>query len=252
MAVSTEAQTSDSLVAVVSGGASGIGAAAAAALRARGVRVAALDLKPEEVAADVVGIACDVSDDASVRAAVAEVVARFGRIDVLVNNAGIAAQGTVADNSDEEWLRVLDVNVVGMVRLARAALPHLRESPAAAIVNTCSIFALTGLPARVLYSASKGAIHSLTLAMATDHIREGIRVNAVAPGAVDTPWIARVLAKTEDPAASRAALNERHPSGRLARPEEVGEAIAFLALSATDTTGTVLPVDGGLHALRMQ
>ncbi len=138
-------------MAVVSGGASGIGAAAAAALTARGVRVAALDLTPDEVAAPAVGIACDVSDDASVRGAVAEAVERFGRIDIVVNNAGIAAQGTVADNEDEEWRRVLDVNVVGMVRLARAALPYLRRSPAAAIVNTCSVFAAMGVPRRVLY-----------------------------------------------------------------------------------------------------
>ncbi|MEU2065240.1 SDR family oxidoreductase [Streptomyces sp. NPDC013455] len=238
-------------MAVVSGGASGIGAAAAAALTARGVRVAALDLKPEEVAAPAVGIACDVSDDTSVRAAVDAVVERFGRIDIVVNNAGIAAQGTVADNDDDEWRRVLDVNVIGMVRLARAALPYLRKSPAAAIVNTCSVFASMGVPRRVLYSVSKGAVHSLTLAMAADHVREGIRVNAVAPGAVDTPWIQRVLAKTADPEAERDALNDRHPLGRLARPEEVGEAIAYLATSASGTTGTVLAVDGGIHDLRL-
>ncbi|NUR93248.1 MAG: SDR family oxidoreductase [Nonomuraea sp.] len=250
MAVTSPVQTSDPLVAVVSGGASGIGAAAAAALTARGVSVAALDLNP--AGAGVAGIACDVTDDASVRAAVAEAAERFGRIDILVNNAGIAAQGTVADNDDEEWRRVLDVNVIGMVRLTRAALPYLRKSPAAAIVNTCSVFAMTGIPQRTLYSTSKGAIHSLTLAMAADHVQEGIRVNAVAPGAVDTPWIARMLAKAPDPEAARTALNERHPSGRLARPEEVGEAIAYLALSATATTGTVLTVDGGLHGLRLR
>ncbi|MFE9428669.1 SDR family NAD(P)-dependent oxidoreductase [Kitasatospora sp. NPDC006697] len=251
MAANSEAQNSDSPVAVVSGGASGIGAAAAAALSARGVRVAALDLKPEEVAGPALGLACDVTDDASVRRAVAEVAERFGRIDIVVNNAGIAAQGTIADNDDEEWHRVLDVNVVGMVRLARAALPHLRRSPAAAIVNTCSIFGWTGVVNRTLYSASKGAVHGLTLAMAADHVREGIRVNAVAPGAVDTPWIQRVLALTPDPAAARAALDDRHPLGRLARPEEVGEAIAYLALDATGTVGTILSVDGGIHALRL-
>ncbi|WP_225825333.1 SDR family NAD(P)-dependent oxidoreductase [Streptomyces naphthomycinicus] len=252
MAANSEAQTSDSLVAVVSGGASGIGAAATAALLARGVRVAALDLKPDEVAAPAVGIACDVSDDTSVRDAVADVAERFGRIDIVVNNAGIAAQGTVADNDDDEWLRVLNVNVVGMVRLARAALPHLRKSPAAAIVNTCSVFASMGVPRRVLYSTSKGAVHSLTLSMAADHVREGIRVNAVAPGAVDTPWIQRILAQAADPQEARDALNDRHPLGRLARPEEVGEAIAFLATPASSgTTGTVLAVDGGIHDLRL-
>ncbi|MFJ3793297.1 SDR family NAD(P)-dependent oxidoreductase [Kitasatospora sp. NPDC090091] len=254
MAANSEAPTpdsSDALVAVVSGGASGIGAAAAAALIARGVRVAALDLNPDDVAAPAVGVACDVSDDASVRAAVEQVAERFGRIDIVVNNAGIAAQGGVDDNDDAEWLRVLNVNVVGMVRLARAALPHLRKSPAAAIVNTCSIFAWTGVPKRTLYSASKGAVYSLTLAMAADHAREGIRVNAVAPGAVDTPWITRVLAMAPDPQAARAALDDRHPIGRLTRPEEVGEAIAYLAAAASGTTGTVLSVDGGIHTLRL-
>ncbi|MES9525823.1 SDR family NAD(P)-dependent oxidoreductase [Streptomyces capoamus] len=251
MAVTSEALPSDALVAVVSGGASGIGAAAAAALAARGVRVAALDLKADEVAAPAVGIACDVSDDASVRAAVGEVAGRYGRIDIVVNNAGIAAQGDITDNDDEEWRRVLDVNVVGMVRLTRAALPYLRESPAAAIVNTCSVFASMGVRRRVLYSASKGAVHSLTLAMAADHVREGIRVNAVAPGAVDTPWIQRVLATTADPRAEREALNDRHPLGRLARPEEVGEAIGFLATEASGTTGALLAVDGGIHDLRL-
>ncbi|GAA3111998.1 SDR family NAD(P)-dependent oxidoreductase [Streptomyces echinatus] len=252
MATLSRTQPSDSLVAVVSGGASGIGAAAAAALIARGVRVAALDLDSGQVAAPAVGIACDVSDDASVRAAVDEVVARFGRIDIVVNNAGIAAQGDVSANDDDEWRRVLDVNVIGMVRLARAALPHLRKSPAAAIVNTCSSFALTGVPRRVLYSTSKGAVHAMTLAMAADHVREGIRVNAVAPGAVDTPWIQRMLARTPDPEAARDALNDRHPLGRTARPEEVGEAIAYLATPASSaTTGTVLSVDGGIHTLRL-
>ncbi|WP_042385617.1 SDR family NAD(P)-dependent oxidoreductase [Streptacidiphilus melanogenes] len=253
MAVTSEAETSAPLVAVVSGGASGIGAAAAAALADRGVQVAALDLNPDQVAASVVGIACDVADDASVRRAVAEVAERFGRIDILVNNAGIAAQGDVSENDDEEWHRVFDVNVVGMVRLTRAALPYLRKSPAAAIVNTCSVFAMIGLPRRVLYSTSKGAVHSLTLAMAADHVRDGIRVNAVAPGAVDTPWIARMLARSADPEAERAALDERHPIGRLTRPEEVGEAIAYLATPASSAvTGTILPVDGGLNRLRLR
>ncbi|HEV2640185.1 MAG TPA: SDR family oxidoreductase [Actinocrinis sp.] len=246
------AQTTDeSLVAVVSGGASGIGAAAAAALAARGVRVAALDLNPDQAAAPAVGIACDVRDDESVRRAVAEVAERFGRIDIVVNNAGIGAQGDIAGNPDEEWLRVLDVNVVGMARLTRAALPYLRRSPAAAVVNTSSIYAWVGLPQRTVYAASKGAVFALTLAMAADHVGESIRVNAVAPGAVDTPWIDRLMAQAPDPAAARAALNARSPAGRLVRPEEVGEAIAYLATPASSaTTGTVLAVDGGIHGLR--
>lgn len=140
----------------------------------------------------------DVRDDGSVRRAVAEAAERLGGVDVLVNNAGVGAQGTVADNSDEEWMRVLDVNVVGMARVSRAFLPHLRRSRAAAIVNTCSIAATAGLPQRALYSASKGAVLALTRAMAADHLREGIRVNCVNPGTADTPWILRLRPRTLD------------------------------------------------------
>jgi NAD(P)-dependent dehydrogenase (short-subunit alcohol dehydrogenase family)/maleate cis-trans isomerase len=250
-ATAKDQPTYDDLVAVISGGASGIGAAAAAALAAKGVRVAALDLKPDEAAAPAIGIECDVTDDASVRRAVAEVVERFGRIDIVVNNAGIGAQGDIAGNDDEEWHRVLDVNVVGMARLTRAALPYLRESPSAAIVNTSSFFAWLGVPQRTVYSASKGAVFALTLAMAADHVGESIRVNAVAPGAVDTPWIERLLAQSPDPAQARADLDARSPNGRLVRPEEVGEAIAYLATPASSaTTGTILAVDGGIHGIR--
>jgi NAD(P)-dependent dehydrogenase (short-subunit alcohol dehydrogenase family) len=243
----------ENLVAVVTGGASGIGLAAARLLASRGARVACLDLKPDDVPDPLVGIACDVSDDAAVRAAVDGVVTRFGRLDVVVNNAGIGAVGTVADNSDTEWLRVLDVNVLGMVRVTRAALPHLRQSPAAAIVNTCSIAATAGLPQRALYSASKGAVQSLTLAMAADHVRDGIRVNCVNPGTADTPWVGRLLDQAPDPEAERKALNARQPMGRLVNADEVAHAIAYLASPRSgSTTGTALAVDGGMQGLRVR
>ncbi|MCC8247819.1 SDR family NAD(P)-dependent oxidoreductase [Saccharothrix luteola] len=242
----------EGLVAVVTGGASGIGLATARLLAARGATAVALDLNPQ-VDLPLHGIRMDVADDASVRAAVDEVVERFGRLDVVVNNAGVGAQGDVTANPDDEWLRVLDVNVVGMARVARAALPHLRKSPAAAIVNTGSIAAWAGLPQRALYSASKGAVHALTLAMAADYVREGIRVNAVAPGTADTPWVGRLLDSAPDPAAERAALEARQPHGRLVSAEEVAGAIAYLAgpLSGS-TAGTVLAVDGGMHGLRLR
>jgi NAD(P)-dependent dehydrogenase (short-subunit alcohol dehydrogenase family) len=243
----------DGLAAIVTGGASGIGRATAELLASRGARVAALDLNPDQVADPVVGIRCDVTDDESVRAAVAEAAERFGRLDIVINNAGIGAQGDVAANDDAQWAQVLDVNVIGMARVSRAALPHLRQSPAAAIVNTCSIAAWAGLPQRALYSASKGAVYGLTLAMAADHVREGIRVNAVAPGTVDTPWVGRLLDAAADPAAERAALQARQPSGRLVTADEVAHAVCYLASPLSGSTaGTVLAVDGGMYGLRLR
>ncbi|MFE7504527.1 SDR family NAD(P)-dependent oxidoreductase [Promicromonospora sp. NPDC057488] len=242
----------DGLVAVVTGGSSGIGAAIVRRLRAGGARVAVFDVDPDAADADL-ALPVDVTDAASVEAAVAAVEAELGRLDVLVNNAGIGAQGTVADNPDEEWLRVLDLNVVGIARTTRAALPLLRRSPSAAIVNTCSIAATAGLPQRALYSASKGAVLALTQAMAADHVREGIRVNAVNPGTVDTPWVGRLLARADDPAAERAALEARQPHGRLVSADEVAEAVAYLASpQAASTTGTTIAVDGGMHSLRVR
>jgi NAD(P)-dependent dehydrogenase (short-subunit alcohol dehydrogenase family) len=237
----------DGLVAVVTGGASGIGLATAQLLATSGAQVAALDLNP---GAD--GVACDVADAASVDAAIATVIERIGRLDILVNNAGIGARGTVADNDDDEWRRVLDVNVIGIARVSRAALPHLRTSPSASIVNTCSIAGWAGLPQRALYSATKGAVLSLTLAMAADHVKENIRVNCVTPGTADTPWVGRLLDAADDPAAERAALEARQPMGRLVTAEEVARAIVYLASPlSSSTTGTALAVDGGMYGLRL-
>ncbi|WP_345802241.1 SDR family oxidoreductase [Microbacterium sp. AZCO] len=238
----------EGLVAIVTGGGSGIGASITDRLRGEGAAVAVFDVRPPEG-----GFAVDVTDDESVRDAVAAVGARWGRIDILVNNAGIGAQGTVADNSDEEWHRVLDVNLLGAVRLSRACLPWLRQSPSAAIVNMSSIAATAGLPARALYGASKGALLTLTLQMAADHLREGIRVNAVNPGTADTPWVARLLDAADNPVAERAALEARQPHGRLVDPQEVADAVAYLASPrAGSTTGTWIAVDGGMSGLRLR
>ena len=242
----------DGMVALVTGGASGIGAATAELLAERGARVAVLDLDPEAADARHLRLACDVGDRASVDGAVGRVVADLGGLDVVVNNAGIGAQGDVAANDDDEWRRVLDVNVVGIVRVTRAALPHLRRSARAAVVNTCSVVATLGLPNRALYAASKGAVLALTLAMAADHVREGIRVNCVTPGTVETPWVGRLLEAAGDPAAELAALRARQPLGRLVGPAEVAAAIAYLASpQAGATTGTALAVDGGMAGLRL-
>jgi 2-keto-3-deoxy-L-fuconate dehydrogenase len=264
------------LAAVVTGGASGIGLATARLLAARGARVAAVD---RNAAADpdagpggpaeetpvrggparpaLHAVIADVTDDEAVRAAVGEAAAVLGGIDILVNNAGIGAIGSVEDNDDDEWRHVLDVNLLGMVRTTRAALPWLRRAAAArgqaAIVNTSSVVATAGLPQRALYSASKGAVYSLTLAMAADHARENIRVTCVNPGTADTPWIARLLGQSADPAAERTALEARQPIGRMVSADEVAAAIAYLASpSAGATTGTSLAVDGGMSGLRLR
>lgn len=242
----------EGMVAVVTGGASGIGLAAARRLHQRGARVAVLDIDPSGADAQLLGIEADVTDDASVTAAVERVASELGALDVLVNNAGIGAKGTVTDNDDDEWHRLYDVNVVGIARVTRAALPHLRNSRAAAIVNTGSVVATVGLPQRAAYSASKGAVEALTRAMAADHLHDGIRVNAVSPGTADTPWVQRLLDSAEDPDAERRALEARQPLQRLVTPDEVAEAIVYLASPrAGSTTGVVLMVDGGLQALRL-
>jgi NAD(P)-dependent dehydrogenase (short-subunit alcohol dehydrogenase family) len=243
----------EALRVLVTGGASGIGAAVATASLADGAAVAVLDLDPSGAPAGASAWRADVADSASVATAVAGAAREMGGIDVVVNNAGIGAQGTVEDGPLEEWQRVLDVNVLGMVRVTREALPHLRGSAHAAVVNTCSIAATAGLPQRALYSASKGAVLSLTLAMAADHLDEGIRVCCVNPGTTDTPWVGRLLDQADDPAAERAALADRQPFRRLVTPEEVAAAVLYLASPAAGaTTGTALAVDGGMSGLRLR
>lgn len=243
----------DGLRAAVTGGASGIGAAVSLDLLGRGARVAVLDLDPAGAPDGSLPLGCDVADDASVGTAVAAVVDAFGGLDVVVSNAGIGATGTVEDGDLDEWRRVLDVNLLGTVRVVRAALPHLRRSPHASVVVTSSVVATVGLPQRALYTASKGALSALVRAMAADHVAEGVRVNAVLPGTADTPWIARLLAAAEDPDAERQALDARQPHGRLVTPQEVAAAVAYLASPlAGSTTGVELPVDGGLSSLRLR
>jgi NAD(P)-dependent dehydrogenase (short-subunit alcohol dehydrogenase family) len=234
----------EGLAAVVTGGASGIGLATVELLRARGATVVAVDRAGGDVT-------CDVTDDAGVVAAIEQVVADHGRIDILVNNAGIGAIGSIEETPLDEWQRVFDVNVYGAVRMTRAALPHLRRSPAAAVVNTGSVAGETGLVKRAAYSASKGAVEALTRAMAADLLPDKVRVNAVAPGTADTPWVGRLLDQAEDPVAARAALVARQPIGRLITADEIAHAICYLASPLSgSTTGIVLAVDGGLRTLR--
>ena len=240
------------LVAVVTGAGSGIGLSVAQYFHDRGARVYGLDIQEGSMSPYAHFITCDIGDPLSVSSAFAELAKHTQVVDILANNAGVGATGTVEDATEEEWLKVLNINVVGTSRVSAAAMSMLRKSKSPAIVNTCSIAASAGLPKRAVYSASKGAIMSLTLAMAADHVKEGIRVNCVNPGTSDTPWVDRLLSQAQDPAAERAALEGRQPMGRLVSAQEVASAIAYLAspLQAS-TTGTILSVDGGMQGLRL-
>jgi len=234
--------------AIITGGSSGLGLAAAQLLRERGDHVVILDVQEPE--SEWPFVRTDVSADDSVRNAVKGAADLLGGIDIVINSAAISAIGDVSANSDEQWATTLNVNVTGIARICRAAEPYLRQGSAPVIVNVASVASITGLAQRVLYSATKGAVLAMTLAMATDYRAAGIRVNAVAPGTADTPWVARLLATAEDPQAARTALEARQPIGRLISADEVALAIGYLTDARSgSTTGTVLTVDGGLHSL---
>lgn len=241
------------LTAIVTGAGSGIGLATARLLAESGAKVVGFDLEQGGLSSVGTWIQCDVGNIDSVKEAFTQFSKHSGTLDVLVNNAGAGAIGTIEEATQEDWLRVLQVNVVGTAQVSAQALPLLRASQCATIVNVGSIAATVGLPARTVYSASKGAIVSLTLAMAADHLKENIRVNCVNPGTADTPWIERLLSHAADPLAERAALNARQPIGRLISVEEVAKAICYLASPhQSSTTGTCVAVDGGMHSLRVR
>jgi NAD(P)-dependent dehydrogenase (short-subunit alcohol dehydrogenase family) len=240
------------LVAIVTGAGSGIGLEVAKGLTERGATVFGFDINQGEMGNVATFIKCDIGDAASVESAFSEFKKTNSKLDILINNAGIGSLTTVENETDEIWHKVLNINVVGTARVSRAAIPLLRASKSAAIVNTASIAGTDGIPNRAAYSASKGAVLSLTLAMATDHLADGIRVNAVNPATTDTPWVKKLLDQSPDAKAARSALESRQPMGRLVSPSEIASAIIFLASPMqASVTGTTINIDGGMHSLRI-
>lgn len=237
----------DSVV-LITGGGAGIGLATAELLLARGAQVAILDLDTSGAAP---GCEChqgSVTDDSAIQKAVGAVAEKHGRIDVLVNNAGVSFYGTVEDGALDEWARVIDINMLGVVRMTRAALPHLRRSSHGAIVNIASCLSQTGLAKRALYSATKGGVEALSRAMAADLVSEGIRVNCVNPGTVDTAFVQGLAAIVGRDMSEFAA---RQATGHMVTPDEVAHAIAYLARpGARSTVGAVLTVEAGFGSLR--
>lgn len=234
-------------VAFITGGAAGIGKATAKLLAAEGARIAILDIDIGTHPVEWLAYKGSVTDDEAVHRAMNDVATQHGRIDILVNNAGISFYGTVEDGSWADWERVIGVNLLGVARVSRAALPHLRRSTHGAIVNVASCLAQTGLARRALYSATKGGVEALSQAMAADLVGEGIRVNCVNPGTVDTAFVQGLAAQAGGDASAFAA---RQVTGAMVSPDEVAYAIAYLARpGARSTVGSVLTVEAGFGSL---
>lgn len=241
-------------VALVTGAASGMGAATARLLADKGARVMLVDLNGallQRVAGtlDNVGTAVgDVSDSVFCDAAVGETVARFGRIDILINAAGIIHRADAAGTSDDAWQRVMNVNVNGVFYMSRAALLHMKRQGSGSIVNFGSIWGDVGAAGVVAYCASKGAVHQITRAMALDHALDNIRINAVCPGEVDTPML-RSGRERPPSAQDMQRLADSVPMKRLADPIEIARAVCFIASDdASYMTGAMIPVDAGFTA----
>lgn len=242
--------------AIVTGAGAGIGRAIAIRLSREGARVMAADLDgdaAETVARELgpPGLAhqVDVSREDSTVAMIERVREEWGGIDVLVNNAGIGIAATTPDTEATDWRHVLEVCLTGTFFAMKYAIPLMRDGGGGAIINMSSVAALVGVADRAAYCAAKGGILALTRAAAIDHVAEGVRVNCIAPGTVDTPWVQRITSGYEDPEAARKAMEERQPHGRLVSPEEIAAMAAYLASDeAASVIGAAMVVDGGMTA----
>lgn len=246
-------------VALITGGGSGIGRACALRFAREGARVTLAGRRPQlleetvkEIASqggEALAVPCDVSKSADVTHAIRAVVARFGRLDVVVNNAGALVVATAEETSEAQWNELLAANLTGTFLVSRAALPVLRRSGGGSIINMGSILGLVGMKKRAAYAAAKGGVTLLTKAMALDHAAENIRINCICPAIIQTPLIEEMALRQPDPPAYLRLRAAQIPLGRLGKPEDVANLAVFLASDESSwLTGAALPLDGGLSA----
>ena len=245
--------------AVVTGAGSGIGRAIAVRLAEEGARVVlarvgegaaeAVVAEIGEAGGEALAQKTDVTKAADVEALVARAVEAWGGLDVMVNNAGVGVAGTAPVTGEEDYDFVMDVAVRGTFLGMKYAIPAIRDSGEGSVINMSSVAALVGIPDRAVYSAAKGAVLAITRAAAIDHVAEGVRVNAIAPGTVDTPWIGRITGGYDDPEEARANMQARQPHGRFVTPEEIAAMAAYLASDESGSViGACMVVDGGVTA----
>jgi NAD(P)-dependent dehydrogenase (short-subunit alcohol dehydrogenase family) len=242
--------------AIVTGAGAGIGRAIALRLSNEGAWVALADLDEQaaqEVAGEIEGKTLvrrtNVTRAEEVEALVRSVIEEWDDLDVMVNNAGVGVAATAPDTSEEDWDRQMAVNLKGTFYGIKYAVPAMRDSGGGSIINMSSIAALVGIPDRAAYCAAKGGILALTRAAAIDHVSEGIRVNCIAPGTVETPWIDRITAGYDDPEEARARMQARQPHSRFVTPEEIAAMAAYLASDeSASCIGACMVVDGGMTA----
>jgi NAD(P)-dependent dehydrogenase (short-subunit alcohol dehydrogenase family) len=242
--------------AIVTGAGAGIGRSIALRLASEGARVAIADVDESaagkvasEIEGETLARRTDVTRAAEVEALVTGVVEAWGGLDVMVNNAGVGVAATAVQTTEEDYERVMDVCVRGTLLGMKYAIPAIRMAGGGSVINMSSVAALVGITDRAVYSAAKGAILSMTRAAAVDHVEEGVRVNCIAPGTVDTPWISRITSGYEDPEAARANMQARQPHGRFVTPEEIAAMAAYLAADeSASCIGACMVVDGGVTA----